>query len=124
MEIESLRRFYRRSRYPTRAVDDVSFPHIAAGEIFGHCRYQRRRKKQSPLRTLNALTRPSRGRQRQRRGNFGAGRKSVTPVRQRIGMIFQHFNLMHTRQWRKKRRVYLKAAGWERSKNAPRVAEI
>lgn len=31
---------------PTRAVDDVSL-HIAAGEIFWHCRYQRRRKKHS-----------------------------------------------------------------------------
>lgn len=63
---------------PTRAVDDVSL-HIAAGEIFGIVGTSGAGKS-TLLRTLNALTRPSQGaRQRQRRGNFGAGRKSVTP---------------------------------------------
>lgn len=61
---------------PTRAVDDVSL-HIAAGEIFGIVGTSGAGKS-TLLRTLNALTRPSRARQRQRRGNFGAGRKSVT----------------------------------------------
>lgn len=62
---------------PTRAVDDVSL-HIAAGEIFGIVGTSGAGKS-TLLRTLNALTRPSQARQRQRRGNFGAGRKSVTP---------------------------------------------
>lgn len=62
---------------PTRAVDDVSL-HIAAGEIFGIVGTSGAGKS-TLLRTLNALTRPSQARQRQRRGNFCAGRKSVTP---------------------------------------------
>ncbi|EBC5901642.1 virulence-associated ABC transporter ATP-binding protein SfbB, partial [Salmonella enterica] len=39
-------------------------------------------------------------------------------------MIFQHFNLMHTRTVAQNVAFSLKAAGWERSKIAPRVAEI
>ena len=39
-------------------------------------------------------------------------------------MIFQHFNLMHTRTVAQNVAFSLKAAGWEREKIAPRVAEI
>ena len=45
-------------------------------------------------------------------------------ARQRIGMIFQHFNLMHTRTVAQNVAFSLKAAGWERSKIGPRVSEI
>lgn len=50
--------------------------------------------------------------------------KALRRARQRIGMIFQHFNLMHTRTVAQNVAFSLKAAGWERSKIAPRVAEI
>lgn len=50
--------------------------------------------------------------------------KALRQARQRIGMIFQHFNLMHTRTVAQNVAFSLKAAGWERSKIAPRVAEI
>ena len=39
-------------------------------------------------------------------------------------MIFQHFNLMHTRTVAQNVAFSLKAAGWERSKIGPRVSEI
>ncbi len=58
-------------------MDDV-FPHIAAGEILALLVPAG---KALPLRTLNALTRPSRGRVNVNGvGNLGAGRKSVTPA--------------------------------------------
>ncbi len=50
--------------------------------------------------------------------------EALRQTRQRIGMIFQHFNLMHTRTVAQNVAFSLKAAGWERSKIAPRVAEI
>jgi D-methionine transport system ATP-binding protein len=49
---------------------------------------------------------------------------NLRKARQRIGMIFQHFNLMHTRTVAQNVAFSLKAAGWERSNIAPRVAEI
>ncbi|EBK6353263.1 virulence-associated ABC transporter ATP-binding protein SfbB [Salmonella enterica subsp. enterica serovar Typhi] len=108
---------------PTRAVDDVSL-HIAAGEIFGIVGTSGAGKS-TLLRTLNALTRPSQGRVNVNGVEISAlDGKALRQARQRIGMIFQHFNLMHTRTVAKNVAFSLKAAGWERSKIAPRVAEI
>ncbi len=108
---------------PTRAVDDVSL-HIAAGEIFGIVGTSGAGKS-TLLRTLNALTRPSQGRVNVNGVEISAlDGKALRQARQRIGMIFQHFNLMHTRTVAQNVAFSLKAAGWERSKIAPRVAEI
>ena len=107
----------------TRAVDDVSL-HIAAGEIFGIVGTSGAGKS-TLLRTLNALTRPSQGSVKVNGvaiSELDGG--NLRKARQRIGMIFQHFNLMHTRTVAQNVAFSLKAAGWERSKIAPRVAEI
>ncbi|EIM8775717.1 virulence-associated ABC transporter ATP-binding protein SfbB [Salmonella enterica] len=104
---------------PTRAVDDVSL-HIAAGEIFGIVGTSGAGKS-TLLRTLNALTRPSQGRVNVNGVEISAlDGKALRQARQRIGMIFQHFNLMHTRTVAQNVAFSL----WERSKIAPRVAEI
>lgn len=107
----------------TRAVDDVSL-RIAPGEIFGIVGTSGAGKS-TLLRTLNALQRPSRGSIKINGVEISA-LEGVTlrRARQRIGMIFQHFNLMHTRTVAQNVAFSLKAAGWERAKIAPRVAEI
>ena len=107
----------------TRAVDEVSL-HIQAGDIFGIVGTSGAGKS-TLLRTLNALTRPSQGRVRVNGVEISAlqGRE-LRSARQRIGMIFQHFNLMHTRTVAQNVAFSLKSAGWERSRIAPRVAEI
>lgn len=107
----------------TRAVEAVSL-RIAAGEIFGIVGTSGAGKS-TLLRTLNALQRPSEGRVNIN-GVTISDLEGVTlrQARQRIGMIFQHFNLMHTRTVAQNVAFSLKAAGWERSKIAPRVAEI
>lgn len=98
--------------------------HIAAGEIFGIVGTSGAGKS-TLLRTLNALTRPSQGRVNVNGVEISAlDGKALRQARQRIGMIFQHFNLMHTRTVAQNVAFSLKAAGWERSKIAPRVAEI
>lgn len=107
----------------TRAVEAVSL-RIAAGEIFGIVGTSGAGKS-TLLRTLNALQRPSEGRVNIN-GVTISDLKGATlrQARQRIGMIFQHFNLMHTRTVAQNVAFSLKAAGWERGKIAPRVAEI
>src|SRR5690606_32038015 len=80
----------------TRAVDDVSL-RIAAGEIFGIVGTSGAGKS-TLLRTLNALTRPSQGSVKVNGVAISALEgANLRKARQRIGMIFQHFNLMHTR---------------------------
>lgn len=107
----------------TRAVDSVSL-RIAPGEIFGIVGTSGAGKS-TLLRTLNALTRPSEGRISVNGTEISALHgPALRQARQRIGMIFQHFNLMHTRTVAQNVAFSLKAAGWERAKIAPRVAEI
>lgn len=107
----------------TRAVDNVSLT-IGAGEIFGIAGTSGAGKS-TLLRVINALQHPSQGEVKvagtaisQLKG------KALRQARQRIGMIFQHFNLMHTRTVRQNIAFSLKAAGWTRDKIAPRVTEI
>lgn len=107
----------------TRAVEDVSL-RIAPGEIFGIVGTSGAGKS-TLLRTLNSLTRPSQGRVKINGVEISALQGvALRQARQRIGMIFQHFNLMHTRTVAQNVAFSLKAAGWERSKIAPRVREI
>ena len=107
----------------TRAVDGVTL-RIAPGEIFGIVGTSGAGKS-TLLRTLNALTRPSEGSVTVNGTEISALQGSaLRTARQRIGMIFQHFNLMHTRTVAQNVAFSLKAAGWERAKIAPRVAEI
>jgi D-methionine transport system ATP-binding protein len=108
---------------PMRAVDSVSL-RIAPGEIFGIVGTSGAGKS-TLLRTLNALQRPSEGCVKVN-GVAISQMEGLTlrKARQRIGMIFQHFNLMHTRTVAQNVAFSLKAAGWERSKIAPRVTEI
>lgn len=79
-----------------RAVDNVSLS-IATGEVFGIVGASGAGKS-TLLRTINLLERPS-------AGQVIVGGAEITHLqggalrraRQKIGMIFQHFNLMHTR---------------------------
>jgi D-methionine transport system ATP-binding protein len=107
----------------TRAVSDVTL-RIGAGEIFGIVGTSGAGKS-TLLRTLNALQRPSGGSVKVNGVTISALEgATLRTARQRIGMIFQHFNLMHTRTVAQNVAFSLKAAGWERSKIAPRVSEI
>ncbi|KFS85110.1 hypothetical protein SEEB0231_24245, partial [Salmonella enterica subsp. enterica serovar Bareilly str. CFSAN000231] len=102
---------------PTRAVDDVSL-HIAAGEIFGIVGTSGAGKS-TLLRTLNALTRPSQGRVNVNGvGIFALGGKALRQARERIGMVFQHFNFMPTRTGAQNGGVRPDRGGWGRRQNA------
>lgn len=105
------------------AVDNVSL-HIQRGEVYGIVGTSGAGKS-TLLRTINLLQRPT------------AGRVLVNGVliseftgqplreqRQKIGMIFQHFNLMQTRTVAENVAFSLKAAGKSSADIATRVPEI
>jgi D-methionine transport system ATP-binding protein len=96
IELKDISIEFRTQEQVVRAVDAVSL-HIRAGEVFGIVGASGAGKS-SLLRTINLLERPSAGRVR-------LDGKDITDLkgpalrreRQKTGMIFQHFNLMHTR---------------------------
>lgn len=106
-----------------KAIDDVSL-RIGQGEIYGIVGSSGAGKS-TLLRTINLLQRPTAGQivladqeiTRQRG-------KTLRQTRERIGMIFQHFNLMHTRTVYDNVAFALRVAGKSRAEIAHRVPEI
>ncbi|MGM3174213.1 methionine ABC transporter ATP-binding protein [Dickeya lacustris] len=106
-----------------RAVADVSLC-IQRGEIYGIVGASGAGKS-TLLRTINVLQRPDSGQVWVNGVQIGALRGEALRVeRQKIGMIFQHFNLMQTRSVAQNVAFSLKAAGQPASVIAQRVPEI
>lgn len=106
-----------------RAVDNVTL-HIKPGEIFGIVGTSGAGKS-TLLRTINVLQRPTSGLVRvngvkisELHGN------SLREQRQKIGMIFQHFNLMQTRTVAENVAFSLESAGKSSEEIAQRVPEV
>ena len=106
-----------------RAVNDVTLT-IQQGEVFGIIGTSGAGKS-TLLRTINMLQRPTQGRIfiGDTLISEAAGRQ-LRQHRQRIGMIFQHFNLMHTRTVFDNVAFSLRAAGKSSTEIAQRVPEI
>lgn len=106
-----------------RAVDGVSLS-IAPGEVFGIVGASGAGKS-TLLRTINLLERP-------REGRVVVGGRDITDLtggalrraRQKIGMIFQHFNLMHTRTVFDNAAYAMRVAGRSRTDIERHVPEI
>ncbi|UIN30142.1 methionine ABC transporter ATP-binding protein [Microbacterium binotii] len=105
------------------ALDDVNLT-VDAGDIYGIVGYSGAGKS-TLLRTVNALERPTSGR-------VFVGEKEITALdaaglrraRQRIGMIFQQFNLLRSRTVYKNIAYPLRLAGVSESDTIDRVAEL
>lgn len=106
-----------------RAVDNVSL-HIQRGEVYGIVGTSGAGKS-TLLRTINLLQRPTAGRVLVNGVLISelAG-QPLREQRQKIGMIFQHFNLMQTRTVAENVAFSLKAAGKSSAAIAARVPEI
>lgn len=115
--------FSRKNQPSARAVDDVSL-RINRGEVYGIVGASGAGKS-TLLRTINLLQRPSVGdvvvNGVQISSLSGA---ALRQARQKIGMIFQHFNLMHTRSVAANVAFSLRAAGQSSGDIARRVPEI
>lgn len=106
-----------------RAVDNASL-HIQRGEVYGIVGTSGAGKS-TLLRTINLLQRPTAGRVLVNGVLISelAG-QPLREQRQKIGMIFQHFNLMQTRTVAENVAFSLKAAGKSSADIAARVPEI
>jgi D-methionine transport system ATP-binding protein len=105
------------------ALDDVDLT-VAAGEVFGVVG-RSGAGKSTLVRTINLLERPD-------AGQVWVGDEELTGLkpaalrvaRRRIGMIFQHFNLMHSRTIRDNIALPLVLEGRSRAEVARRVDEL
>lgn len=97
--------------------------HIARGEIFGLMGYSGAGKS-TLLRLINLLERPDSGRVTVDGQELTALNDArLRRARQRIGMVFQQFNLLSSRTVAQNVAFPLEIAGWPPEKIAPRVAE-
>ncbi len=105
------------------ALEDVSFS-VARGEIFGIIG-RSGAGKSTLLRTINMLERPSTGQVRV--DNVAVGgldEDGLVLLRRRIGMIFQHFNLLSAKTVFENVALPLRVAGLPRTEIAPRVTAL
>jgi len=107
----------------TRALDDVSID-VQRGEIFGVVG-QSGAGKSTLIRTVNLLERPDSGTVTVDGVDLtGLKDNDLRAARQRIGMIFQHFNLLSSRTVQGNVELALEIARQPRAQRATRAAEI
>lgn len=105
------------------AVKDVSFE-VNKGEVFGVIGYSGAGKS-TLVRLINALEPLTSGSLNVDGISIaGLPEAELRRLRRRIGMIFQHFNLMNSRSVAQNVAYPLKVAGWPAAKRAQRVQEM
>lgn len=114
---------FKQNKQEIHAVKDVSFK-VAAGEIYGIVGLSGAGKS-TLIRTLNLLQHPTSGEITidgqaitQLKG------KALRQARQKIGMIFQHFNLIQNRTVAENIAFSLKAGGYPSEKRTERIDEL
>lgn len=114
---------YQSSAGPVQALDAISLE-IAPGSIFGIIG-RSGAGKSSLLRTINRLEQPSSGQVRVDGVDIGTLDESqLVQLRRRIGMIFQHFNLLSAKTVHDNVALPLQVAGLPRARIDARVKEL
>lgn len=119
----SLGKTYEGNQGPVQALSGIDLA-IQRGEIFGIIG-RSGAGKSSLIRTINRLERPTSGRvliDQVDIGEFNEDR--LVELRRRIGMIFQHFNLMSAKTVWQNVELPLKVAGVPKAKRQRKVAEL
>ncbi len=123
IDIRDLRKVYSHGKQTVVALDGVSL-HVEAGEVFGVVG-QSGAGKSTLIRCVNLLERPTSG------SVFVDGREmtalsggELRSARRRIGMIFQHFNLLSSRTVAENISLPLEVVGVDRERRRRRVAEL
>ncbi|MCI1673938.1 MAG: methionine ABC transporter ATP-binding protein [Bifidobacterium tibiigranuli] len=107
----------------SRAVDDVSL-RVNRGDIFGIIGYSGAGKS-TLVRMINALERPTSGTVSVLDTDITAlGESKLRPIRQKIGMIFQQFNLFSTKTVSQNIAYPLQLDHWRKDYQERRVAEL
>lgn len=121
--VDSVSKVYRTRASAVTAVEDVSLT-IASGEIFGILG-RSGAGKTTLLRCLNFLERPTSGRILVDDVDFTAlSANALRQARQRIGTVFQHFNLFNARTAADNIAFPLEVTGTPKSVRDARVAEL
>jgi D-methionine transport system ATP-binding protein len=108
---------------PVAAVDDVSLS-VRRGEVFGVIGFSGAGKS-TLIRMINGLETPTSGTVTVLGHEVSALSESqLRPVRRRIGMVFQQFNLMQSRTVAGNVNYALATAGWPKGKREARVGQL
>ena len=107
----------------TRALDNLSLT-VRRGEILGIIG-RSGAGKSTLIRCLNGLERPDSGRiDIEGQDISRLGERELQPIRRRIGMIFQHFNLMSAKTVIDNVALPLKIAGWSKTDRRTRALDL
>lgn len=123
IELKQLTKIFDSGKTALTAVDDVNLT-IADGEIFGIIGYSGAGKS-TLIRILNGLEKPS-------SGSVDINGQKITDIkgaklrkaRQKVSMIFQHFNLLWSRTVQENIEFPLEIAGVPKAKRVARVKEL
>jgi len=114
---------YNGEQGPVRALHGIDLA-VRRGEIFGIIG-RSGAGKSSLLRTINRLEQPSEGQVLIDGEDIGRyGTSELVALRRRIGMIFQHFNLLSAKTVRQNVELPLKVAGVPRQERQQKVASL
>ncbi|ADJ63073.1 ATP-binding cassette domain-containing protein [Herbaspirillum seropedicae] len=124
IRIEQLHKTYRAGQRDIIALRDINLD-IAQGEVFGIIG-RSGAGKSTLIRTLNVLERPDSGRVLIDGEDItGLGHEALLGLRQRVGMVFQHFNLLNAKTVAQNIDWPLKITGrYSREERAARVDEL
>ncbi|MDN7228706.1 methionine ABC transporter ATP-binding protein [Planococcus liqunii] len=123
IELKELSKVFDTGKGSLKAVDDVSLS-ISSGEIFGIIGYSGAGKS-TLIRLLNGLEKPTSGSVTISGQNISASKgQDLRKARQKVSMIFQHFNLLWSRTVKENIEFPLEIAGVPKSKRDARVLEL
>ena len=123
INVEHVSKIYGDGSAAVTALNDVSLT-VGAGEIFGIIG-RSGAGKTTLLRCLNLLERPTSGRiLLDGTDLFALTEKELRSNRRRIGIVFQQFNLLHSRTVARNIEFPLQVAGWSKAERAARVNEL
>ncbi|MBZ5202527.1 methionine ABC transporter ATP-binding protein [Planomicrobium chinense] len=123
IELKELSKVFDTGKGSLKAVDNVNLS-ISSGEIFGIIGYSGAGKS-TLIRLLNGLEKPTFGSVTISGQNISASKgQDLRKARQKVSMIFQHFNLLWSRTVKENIEFPLEIAGVPKSKRDARVLEL
>ncbi|WP_312499520.1 methionine ABC transporter ATP-binding protein [Enterococcus sp.] len=123
IEVKQVSVLFKQNKQFKKAVDSVDFS-VQTGEVFGIVGLSGAGKS-TLVRTLNLLQVPSSGQILIDGKDITKARgQELRQIRQKIGMIFQHFNLIHNRTIKENLAFALKAGNYPKDQREARIMEL